>query len=160
MSFKGFEVEILTRPVENLTVSLTYGYVDSEIEEYIANAAEDLIGNKLLNSNDMDLNGSIRYDLRIGKLGVLSPRFEWVYVGAAQNSLENNTGESGDFWTSNARLNCRDNDSELGVSLFVENISDDINVTRLVYNDIAIVGADGAYVTRPLVYGVTISYQF
>jgi hypothetical protein len=47
----------------------------------------------------------------------------------------------------------------LGLSIFVENISDEIHITNMV-SPSATWGGDGGMITRPLIYGVTISYDF
>ncbi len=107
----------------------------------------------------MDFGGSIRYDFPVGKWGVLSPQFEASYVGAMQgNSI--NTVEYDGYWTFNALLEYRDNHSGISVSIFVDNIADDVNITHSVYPDYADIGSDLAYMTPPRAYGVTVSYKF
>ena len=103
---------------------MAYGYVDNEIETWFPGAPVDKTGNEVAQIPDMDFSGSIRYDLSLGKLGVASPQFECSYIGPAEIATTNTAGTHGDYWTFNARLNYRDNDSGLGVSIFVENISD------------------------------------
>ena len=80
-------------------------------------------------------------------------------MGDSHPDTANTHAELPGYWTFNARLDYRDSDSGLSVSLFVENISDDVNIARMFYPEI-IAGTDGVNVTKPLVYGVTVSYDF
>ena len=119
----------------------------------------DYSGNTVLNINEMDFSSSIRYDLPLGRLGVLSPQFEMHYLGMRQGDTANLATETGDYWTFNARLHYQDNDSGLGVSLYVTNISDDANLQRITFPDQSF-GTDGMFTAHPREWGITISYEF
>jgi hypothetical protein len=62
------------------------------------------------------------------------------------------------YWTHNASLNYRSSGGRVGVSAFVENMSDDVNLARQFYTETSI-GTTGFNVTRPRTYGVTISVE-
>ena len=63
------------------------------------------------------------------------------------------------YWTHNASLNYLNLSGRVGVSVFVENISDDVNLARQFYATPS-VGTTGFNVTRPRTYGLTLSVDF
>ena len=161
MTFQGFEIEAVARPVENLEVRLSYGYSDNEIEKYIRGAQEDNSGNRLAHSDESDFSGSIRYELALGSSSVLAPQFEWFYHGPRPVDSTGRSGEfGGDYWSYSARLRYENRASGFSVSVFVENISDDINFTRAVFPGPEAFGTDGMYTTHPRSVGVTMGYLF
>ena len=161
MMFRGFEIEAVGRPVDNLEVRLSYGYSDNEIEKYIPGALEDNTGNRLAHSDESDFSGSIRYELALGGSGVLAPQLEWFYHGPRPVDSTGRSGNfGGDFWSWSARLRYENEASGFSVSVFVENISDDVNFVRAVFPGPEAFGTDGMYVTHPRSVGVTMGYVF
>ena len=159
MMFRGFEIEAVARPVDNLEVRLSYGYSDNEIEKYIPGALEDNSGNRLAHSDESDFSGSIRYELALGGSAVLAPQLEWFYHGPRPVDSTGRSGNfGGDFWSYSARLRYENQASGFSVSVFVENISDDINFTRAVFPTPEAFGTDGMFTTHPRSVGVTIGY--
>jgi len=158
VSYWGAEVEMLARPVENLTIRMVYGFVKSEIEKYFDDAPIDFTGNTILNINDSDFSASIRYDFSLGDKGDLSPQFESNYMGELHPDTANEAPLLDGYWTHNASLNYRSSGGRVGVSAFVENISDDVNLARQFYAASSI-GTTGLNVTRPRTYGVTVSVE-
>ena len=68
-------------------------------------------------------------------------------------------GPSGAGKTTLIRLINRDTTPDSG-SVFVENISDDVNFVRAVFPGPEAFGTDGMYVTHPRSVGVTMGYVF
>ncbi len=161
MIFQGFEIEAVARPVDNLEVRLSYGYSDNEIEQYIHGALEDNSGNRLAHSDESDFSGSIRYELALGGSAILAPQLEWFYHGPRPVDSTGRSGDfGGDFWSWSARLRYENEASGFSASVFVENISDDINFVRAVFPTAEAFGTDGMYTTYPRSVGVTMGYQF
>ena len=158
VSYWGAEIEMLARPVENLNIRLAYGFVESEIEQYFDDAPIDFTGNTILNINDSDFSALISYDFSLGDKGSLSPQFESSYMGDLHPDTANVAPILDGYWTHNASLNYRSSGGRVGVSAFVENMSDDVNLARQFYTETSI-GTTGFNVTRPRTYGVTISVE-
>ena len=159
--FQGFEIEAVARPVENLEVRLSYGYSDNEIEKYIPGARVDYSGNRLAHSDESDFSGSIRYEYALGGSAVLAPQLEWFYHGPRPVDSTGRSGDwGGDFWSYSARLRYENRGSGFSVSVFVENISDDINFPRAVFPGPEAFGTDGMFTTYPRSVGVTMGYLF
>ena len=156
--FAGLELEIVAQPIENLMISLGLGYVDNEIEEYASDAVDDLTGNNTPYAPEMDFNGLIRYDIPVPGFGVLSPQFDWDYIGGMYPTLEN-VREIGGEWIFNGRLTYR-NDRGLSINFFVENIADEKHINNVYAAYAQDYGTDMMQQDRPRTYGITIRYDF
>jgi len=167
VTYFGGEVEVLAMPITNLTIMLGLGVTDSEIDEYFDKASDDLgnpidyTGNEVQGTPGIDHSGSIQYDIPLGAAGVLSPQFDWHYIGRIWADWANEL-EAGDFWEYNASLTYRNDSTGLSVRLFVENIADDRNLL-LKWMDAAgatAYGSDFAVLQRPQTWGIIVSYDF
>jgi iron complex outermembrane receptor protein len=158
VKFAGYELEIVAQPIKNLLVSLGLGYVDNEIEEYVPGAVDDLTGNKTSYTPEMDFNGLIRYDIPVPGFGVLTPQFDWDYIGESYSTMEN-VRKTGDDWIYNARLTYR-NDRGLSINLFVENIADEKHINSVYTAYAKDIGTDIMTHDNPRTYGITIRYDF
>jgi iron complex outermembrane receptor protein len=156
--FAGLELEIVAQPIENLMISLGLGYVDNEIEEFAPGAVDDFSGNNTPYAPEMDFNGLIRYDIPVPGFGVLSPQFDWDYIGGMYPTLEN-VREIGGEWIFNGRLAYR-NDRGLSINFFVENIADEKHVNNIYAAYAQDYGTDMMQQDRPRTYGITIRYDF
>lgn len=159
-TFTGFEVELSARPADNLLINLGVGYVDGEIDKYVSNALVDLSGNRPARTADLDVNGLLRYDIAIGSIGVLSPQFDFDYVGDYFPDIENSQ-RLGDYWRFNARLMYRHENSGISANLFIKNIGDEKELQNVFApNDAFGLGTD--IHTRDLgrTFGVSIRKDF
>ena len=88
---KGFELELLARPSENLTLEFGVGYLDSKYlsMEQSAILAGLSLDKKLVNAPEWSLNASVNYTIDIKGLGVLTPRVDWSYKSAYSNEALN-----------------------------------------------------------------------
>ena len=160
VSYWGAEVELMARPIDNLFIRMAYGFVNSEIEEYFDDAPIDFTGNTILNINDKDFSAIIVYDFLLGNGGSVSPQFEAGYMGDLYPTTANDIPVIEGYWTTNFSLNYLNSSGRLGVSAFVNNISDDVQFTRMLYPDNgASLGTSGHTITRPRTYGVTLSFE-
>ncbi len=159
VSYWGAEIEILARPIDNLKIRAAYGFVESEIEKYFDDAPVDFTGNTILNINDSDFSFLIGYDFSLGDKGFLTPQYDASYIGDLHPDTANEAPLLEGYWTHNASLNYLNLSGRVGVSVFVENISDDVNLARQFYATPS-VGTTGFNVTRPRTYGLTLSVDF
>lgn len=159
-TFTGFEVELAAVPTDRLFVSLGVGYIDSEIDEYVSNALEDLSGNRPARAPDMDFNAVVRYRFDLPSGASLSPQFDLNYLGDYYPDLENSQ-QLGDYWRANIRLSYESPSSGIAASAWVLNIADNKEYQNvLAPNDSYGLGTD--IHTRDLgrTFGISLSKSF
>ena len=153
----GLEVEVVTRPIDNLMISMGYGFVDNEIASYVNDASEDLTGNQVGNAPRHSFNGYIRYDFFVGGTASISPQIDWSYKGKYYYTNEN-VAQFGGFWTANARLEYRN--ERVSVSAFVENVSDKVHAVGGYPEYSRQFGYDFSVRSYPRTWGVTLRSVF
>ena len=153
----GLEIEVVTQPIDNLMISIGYGYVDNEIAKYVNDASEDLTGNNVSNAPRHGFNGYIRYDFLVGGTGSISPQIDWSYKGKYYYTNEN-PAQFGEFWTANVRLEYRN--ERIGISAFVENVSDKTRGVGGYPEYIGQLGTDFSVRSYPRTWGITLRTLF
>ena len=159
VDLKGFEVEVLAQPTENLTFSLGYGAVRNEIKKFVDLASHDLTGNDVANSPRQDITGYLRYDMALPGGGALSPQVDWFHTGKYYNANEN-FARFGGFWTYNARLIYRTGRLGISVQAFVENIGDEREQLAGSPEYIGALGSDYRVTSLPRTWGITLRTDF
>jgi iron complex outermembrane recepter protein len=155
----GIEVEVAAEPIDNLSATLGVGVVDTKIRE--AGAAGRAVGinngNEVRGAADINFNGSLAYaiDIDDGNF-IFTPQVDFVYVGSYFSEFSNVAGsDAGDYWQLNLRANLIDDIGRLGVAGFVENVTDEVQVTGRFPSNISSSGTDFATAnTNGRTYGI------
>lgn len=169
----GLEIETFLKPIDGLSINLGLGYTETEFTDFVE---RDLAGNvtNSFNGNDfpgapkITFNGTVSYDIPVS-FGYVIPQVDWSYVDEYFVDIENTktlvTGGRtydttvGDFWDVNLRLGITNQDKSIRATLFVENVSDEIQLTHT-YSPALLGGTSITVVRPPRTYGVRFSYEF
>lgn len=144
----GLEVELQAEPIENLRASLGVGIVDTSARQVGAAgvAVGAANGNEIRGAADLNFNGSIAYSFGVdGDNFMITPQADWFYVGEYFSEFSNNPGsEAGDYWQLNLRTNVTDATGRFGLTAFVENVTDEVQITGRFPSNLASSGTDFA----------------
>lgn len=161
----GLEIEIQAEPIDNLLATLGLGLVDTQIREAgtAGRAVSINNGNDLRGAADVNLNGSLAYGFEIGDGNLLlTPQADWLYVGKYFSEFSNNReSTAGDYWQLNLRTSLVDINGNFGVTAFVENVTDEIQVTGRFPSNLASSGTDFSTVNSDgRTFGVRANFAF
>lgn len=87
---KGFEFELIARPVEELVLSVSGGYVDAKYTEVSPTATVVTLDTKFLKTPEWKINASAQYTVPLTDIGDLSFRVDYAYTGKVYNEQNNN----------------------------------------------------------------------
>lgn len=170
-TYRGIEFDITMVPVDGLTIDLTYGYLDTKFDEYMArnpqsNLLEDIshvTTVPLAPENTASLG--VQYDFMPSDFGQLSMRLDVSYKDSFVFHPFNNQYDSTDSRTLvNARVTMKDirlgccGDGALRVSLWGRNLTDE--EYRQWGIDFGTLGFAGAVYGEPRTYGIDITYSY
>lgn len=166
---KGVDLDIVARPVRDLTLSVSASYLDAKYRSYplavnydllpngalVAAGAQDAAGKRLVNSPEFALQASASYALRTG-IGTFDTTANLNYQGRVYGDPQNEIplfprtiiGLT-EQWTSP--------DEQTYASLWVKNLTN--KAYDLGYNILAPIGALGIP-AAPRTYGVTLGRKF
>jgi len=170
---KGYELELTWVPVDDLTFSLGYGWLDTAYTKIAAGTASGHLpldsGTEFQQAPSKSYTLGVQYDRNISN-GELTARLDYNYQGqfwrsepflrvsgyqAARNS---GIDESGDWGVTNVRFSYRPNDADWELSVFGTNLGDKYMINSGFFHGIW--GFDFATVARPREFGVTLRYDF
>jgi iron complex outermembrane receptor protein len=159
---RGYEVELLAQPVDNLQLSLNYGYLDPEYDEYI-DAGVDVADNRdFPYSPESTANAGLEYAIPEVAGGSLVARLDYIYVDervAYPDPIQNLRSQLDDYSLLNARLSLADvpvGDGRVTLAAWGKNLTDEEYRT----NTIPFVFWTVSYFGNPRTYGMDVSYEF
>ncbi|MFW2828778.1 TonB-dependent receptor [Sphingomonas sp. ID0503] len=79
-TIKGVDVEILARPSDNFDVSVAYGYLDANYDEYVFNAVQDFSGTQMVRAPKNSLNIGAEWRIPIGDESRLTLRADYALL--------------------------------------------------------------------------------
>ncbi|MCB1676052.1 MAG: TonB-dependent receptor [Halioglobus sp.] len=168
-TIRGFELEVLAQPIEPLTISLNYGYLDPEYDEFLE--VDPFTGETgdFKDSRDFPYAGEntaslgLQYDVAVYDWGHLTARLDWSYqddyvpyVNPAQNAVS----QIDSYDLLNARLTLSEipvgDGQSLQIAAWGKNITDeDYRTSTIPFGLWAV-----SYFGEPRTYGLELSYQF
>lgn len=170
-TIRGFELELLAQPVEELIISANYGYVDPKYDEFIdVDPFTGEVGN-LKDSRDFPYTAkntaSIGIDYTVGNFdwGMLSARLDWVYNDEYVpyvNPEQNATSQIDSYDLLNARVTLSEiplgnSGQTLQVAAWGKNLTNEhYRTSTIPFVDLWTV----SYFGEPRTYGLELSYQF
>ena len=156
----GFEAELLANPTPNFLASLSFGYLESEYEEFINSANED-VSDLLTPINSPEITGNLgvqyRHPLGFAHLVLgadISYRSDYFVDINNLDALEQD-----DFALINASVGLEAEDGKWNVSFGVKNLTDEEYITHG-FDLTAFPGIGLAYFGQPLTYRFQARYRF
>ncbi len=155
---KGFEMELITSPLKNLSLYGSFGYVDATYDEFNSAPGYDYTGNKLELAPETEYNFSIEYKLPVINIGTFSIRSDFIhkddYYFDASNTL--------DFLIKgydliDGKIGYESVNGSLGIFLWGKNLSDELYMlTRAEVPD----PLKYAWYGMPRTFGIQATYSF
>lgn len=191
VEIKGVELELQANPVEGLNFTFGAGFIDSEITDnnvllppgVTLTIAE---GNEVRNAPEVNLNASASYDMPVaGGKWFVTPQVDWFYVGEYFSDFLNtapgttfffldpltfaptpitatNGSVAGGYHHLNLRLSLTDAEERYRLTVFGENITDEVQVTGRFPGNFPNSGTDFATVNdgNRRIWGVRLDFDF
>lgn len=179
----GIEFESRWLPVENLEIGFNAAYLNTELDEGVNEDQRDSIltfdaaftpgqvillppprqsleGNDLPRAPELSLSGSVRYNIRLGEAGVLTPgvRLYWqdkIHYDVFNSSL--NTQDS--YALVDLHLNWSSPGGRYYAQLFVRNATDEEYATDILSTSLQNGGHETASLGVPRIFGVRVGAQ-
>lgn len=159
----GVEFELYAMPAPGLNVSLGLGLSKSEIQETgaLPFTVSIVKGNEFRNSANLNLNGSISYEIPIGDDHYLVPQVDGFYVGSYFSEFSNHPDSTaGKYGQLNARLSLADADGIWTLTAYAENLTDAVQITGRFPGNISSSGTDFTTVGARRSFGLTFTIGF
>ncbi|MBU3069504.1 TonB-dependent receptor [Aestuariicella sp. G3-2] len=156
---QGLELQVTSQLTEKLTVNAGIGLLDAEYTE-LSYAGEDLSGNTLPSSPEVNGNLSLDYDLWENDSAYVQLHYDANYISKQyfEPFNENRLSQEG-YTIHNVRLNLSLDDEKHSVGLYVKNLTDE---EYAVYSTNLETDWNGLFFFRgaPRTYGVDYKYNF
>ena len=150
--FRGAELELFLNPQDGLFITSSLGYLDQDRESLTGNVLGLTLDSRFEQTSEWMANAQIYREFQVGQLGYLTPRFEWSFrseYGTNQNGLPRDGADvvpgnpfadangtlgygvsnpallEDDLHILNASIQWMPSDSDLRVSLGVDNLTDE-----------------------------------
>jgi iron complex outermembrane receptor protein len=158
-SSRGIEIDANVLLSEHLTLWATYGYTESEFDEFKngGGIGVDFDGNKLPDAPEHTYNVALEYRLPVGS-GFIIGQIDYNYRDnffTNPNNLPINAVDSYDLM--NARLGFETADNRWSVFAWARNLTDNDDIT---YAQRSFLGLPRGTYMDPRMAGVTMQYQF
>lgn len=121
----GVELEVQLRPVPELQLWLSGSYLDSEYEDFMDSAGNDLSGNRLARTPELRFTGGADYVVRINDTLSLDTRVEYQWQDEMPWLVENTVFEDS-FGLLDARVALQALETRWEVALFGRNLTDEL----------------------------------
>jgi iron complex outermembrane receptor protein len=158
---KGFEVEMLARPVDGLSIDGSLSYLDFKYTELVPGTSVTL-DDPFAGVPKWKWALGAQYEIPLGSAGSLTPRIDATY----QDAIYTGSKYLGEpvlidaYTVANARLTWRNTDEDLSVALEVTNLGDKYYYVSLFDLRAAGAGLSKAQPGRPREWAVTIKKSF
>lgn len=171
-TIRGVEFDIVAIPVDGLTIDLSYGYLDAKFDKYIArnpvtDKLEDISNRmKVPHAPKNTAALGVQYDFAPFSFGMLSARLDITFKDKfVFHSYENEWTSpasrklvNGRVSLNNIKFGCCDRSSELSLSLWGKNLTDEEYISWGI--DFSSLGFAGATFGDPRSYGVDLVYRY
>ncbi len=155
----GAEFDATFYPVDNFLLNLSASFLDSELQDFVANGGQDFSGNVIANTPKSSVSGLARYDHDLGENGSLHAQASFAYKSDVFFTTDNNPIASQDGYTLvNARVGYDSEDRNWGLAVFAKNLGDVTYFSRV--TDLSDFGIFTRTVGTPRSYGVELTFDF
>jgi len=157
---KGFELELQARPVANLDIIGSLGYVDFEITELDAGVEDFDINARAMKTPEWNFSLGAQYTVEIDNSNQVSLRGDWTYQSETEQNVQNTEFiRSPGYGLLNTRLTYENLDNNWEVALFVTNLTDKAYITNG-YQTLTSFGTANVSYGRPREWGLTVKKRF
>jgi iron complex outermembrane receptor protein len=158
---KGFEVEMLARPVDGLSIDGSLSYLDFQYTK-LAPGSTISLDDPFAGVPKWKWTLGGQYEIPLGSFGSITPRVDASYQAKiyAGSSFEDEYQYIGSYTLVNARLTWRNEDQDLSVALEVSNLTDKYYYVTLFDLREAGAGLDKAQPGRPREWALTVKKTF
>ncbi len=159
---EGVEVEVQSRPFDNLELGASVGLMSSEYRDFtrdLGGVTEDLSGNRLIGAPNSQFNLVGKYTVPVSP-GDFWVRGDYTYTGNRyydERELEEISSE-GATTNLNASIGFTDIDERFELSLWARNLTDEVYIIDIL--DLGIFGYQNVWYNMPRTYGVSFEYRF
>jgi len=159
---RGFELEVLAMPVDNLQLNLSWGYLDPEYDEYIDAGVDVANSRDFPYAPENTANAGIQYTVPGVLGGDLTGRLDWVYVDnrvAYPDPVQNLYSQLDSYSLLNGRLTLAEipvGKGTLEVAAWGKNLTDE----EYRINTIPFLIWTVSYFGDPRTYGLEARYDF
>ncbi len=154
---KGVELEFVYLPFEGLTLSGSYGYLDSEFVSDLDIDGDNLKGNRTQRSPENTYNISAVYEWMVNDAGMANVRLDYRWQDAFFFDNDNNPlTKVEDQSTLDASIGFFSDDNRWEVKVWGKNLTDELNVASVS----EIFGTVFAGYQAPRTWGVTAARHF
>lgn len=153
----GIEMEVVYLPMEGLTLSGSYGFLNSEFVSDLDIDGENLNGNKTQRSPENTYNISAVYEWDVADMGAANVRLDYRWQDNFFFDNDNNPlTEVDDQYTLDASIGFVSADDQWELKVWGKNITDELNVASVS----EIFGTVFAGYQAPRTWGVTGTWRF
>jgi iron complex outermembrane receptor protein len=155
---KGFEMELIASPLENLSLSASLGYVDAKYDEFTVASEYNYEGHRLELAPETEYNLSAEYKMPITNIGTFSVRGNFIH----RDDFYWDANNEPDFLVKgyeliDGKIGYESYDGSFGIYVWGKNLLDKL---YMLSRSIAPVGAPFAWYGMPRTFGVQITYNF
>ncbi len=121
----GVELELQFRPLPALQLWLSGSYLDSEYQDFIDSAGNDLSGNRLARTPEFTFSGGVDYNMPLSAALSLDARVEYQWQDDMPWLVENTVFEES-YGLLDARVAIESRDGGWEAALFGKNLTDEL----------------------------------
>lgn len=154
----GAEFELHWLPVDQLSLIVGLGLLDTEYKDFVDDLGNDFSGNEVVLAPDVTFNGLAQYDVPL-RTGTLTFQVDWSYQDEVFFDSLNNTLLSEDsYWLWNGRVSWTSADNGWEVAAWGRNLGDEEYLTYAF--DLSFFGFHEQMLGTPRTYGLEVAYRF
>lgn len=158
----GFEAELITNPIEGLSLFFALSHVKTEFNEFVRpSTGQDLKGNDNVYAPEWKFTGVASYEwpVNLGTEGIMAASINWSWTDEVWHTVENNPLLTADeHWIAGARLSFTTQDDKFEVALWSRNLTDESY--RVTSFDLHGAGWITAVPNPPRTFGVEAIYNW
>jgi iron complex outermembrane receptor protein len=155
----GAELDLTVRPVDSLTATLNYAYLDADFDEVKNAAGVDVRGGyRFVQAPLHTYNVNLQYDFPATPIGLFSVLVDYAWQSEKYNSPNGRGYRTDDYGLLNARLNLADipvGEGQLRAGLWGRNMED-----KEYYVDFFNGGTPSAVFGEPRSYGIDVTNEY
>ena len=155
---KGFELELIASPFNNLSLFSSLGYVDATYDEFFIASERDYNGNKLELAPETEYNFSIEYKMPVINIGTFFIRGDFIH----KDDYYFDASNTEDFYIEgyeliDGKIGYDSFDGSLGIYLWGKNLTDELYMLTRAKVPLEI---KYAWYGMPRTFGIQVRYSF
>lgn len=155
---KGFELELIASPFNNLSLFSSLGYVDATYDEFFIASERDYNGNKLELAPETEYNFSIEYKMPVINIGTFFIRGDFIH----KDDYYFDASNTEDFYIEgyeliDGKIGYDSFDGSLGIFLWGKNLTDELYMLTRAKVPLEI---KYAWYGMPRTLGIQVRYSF